>query len=85
MNEEKMTFSGPHPVINALECKACTRCTLVCPKHCLVLGDELNARGYRFVKYTGEGCVGCASCFYACPEPNAIEVHIPVAEKKTEA
>ena len=79
MSEETMVI-GPRPVITALECKACGRCVAVCPKKCLALGTELNARGYKFVQYSGEGCVGCASCFYACPEPNAIEIHIPIKE-----
>ena len=79
---ENATPTGPRPVITALECKACGRCVAVCPKNCLALGDELNARGYKFAQYKGEGCIGCANCFYACPEPNAIEVHIPVKEKK---
>lgn len=72
--------AGPYPAINTLECKGCGRCTLVCPKNCLALGADLNARGYHFVQYSGSGCVGCASCFYACPEPNAIEVHIPLRD-----
>ena len=53
----------------------------MCPKKVLALGDKLNARGYRYVEYAGEGCIGCANCFYACPEPNAIEVHVPVKGK----
>ena len=42
------------------------------------MGRELNARGYTFAKYAGAGCIGCLNCFYVCPEPNAIEVHLPV-------
>lgn len=67
----------PYPVINALECKACGRCVVACPKQVLVMGEAINERGYRFAVYTGAGCIGCAACFYTCPEPNAIEVHIP--------
>lgn len=81
MSENPSPAAGPRPVVNELECKACGRCVLVCPKKVLSLGDELNARGYKFVKYAGEGCIGCANCFYACPEPNALEVHIPVKGK----
>jgi NAD-dependent dihydropyrimidine dehydrogenase PreA subunit len=29
------------------------------------------------VVYAGEGCIGCATCFYTCPEPHALEIHIP--------
>jgi len=25
----------------------------------------------------GDGCIGCLNCFYVCPEPNAIAVHVP--------
>ena len=71
----------PYPEINPLECKSCSRCVVACPKHCIEIGKELNARGYHYAVYTGEGCIGCATCFYCCPEPNAIAVHIPVKEK----
>jgi acetyl-CoA synthetase len=71
----------PHPVINALECKACERCIVACPANVLKLGEELNARGYHFAVYSGEGCIGCGNCYYTCPEPFAIEVHIPSKEK----
>lgn len=77
MSDNETKPAGPHPVIDALECKACGRCIAACPKKVIRMGDELNTRGYTFAQYTGEGCIGCASCFYACPEPNAIEVHIP--------
>ena len=65
----------PKPVINPLECKACGRCIIACPKDCLKMSTELNARGYTYAEYTGEGCIGCGNCYYTCPEPNAIEVH----------
>ena len=63
-----------YPVINPLECKACGRCIAACPKKVLRMGEELNARGYTFALYAGEGCCGCCNCFYTCPEPAAIEV-----------
>ncbi len=71
-------ISKPYPLINALECKSCGRCVVSCPKQVLRIGQELNERGYHYVVYSGEGCIGCNNCFYTCPEPNAIEVHIPV-------
>jgi NAD-dependent dihydropyrimidine dehydrogenase PreA subunit len=46
----------------------------------LRIGDKLNERGYHYVVYAGSGCIGCNNCFYDCPEPNAIEVHIPYAD-----
>lgn len=67
----------PRPIIAALECKACGRCVVACPKGLLKLGDQLNTRGYRGILYAGEGCIGCAACFYTCPEPNALAVRLP--------
>jgi len=70
----------PYPLINSLECKACERCVLDCPVNVLKLGDKLNERGYRFAVYAGEGCIGCGNCVHTCPEPLAVEVHIPTKE-----
>lgn len=78
--ENNIKRTEPYPVIDALECKACGRCIAVCPKKVLDMGTELNARGYPFARYLGQGCIGCANCFYNCPEPNAISVHIPLKE-----
>ena len=50
---------------------------MACPKGVLSIGKQLNPRGYRAVVYAGTGCIGCASCFYTCPEPYALEIHIP--------
>ena len=74
----------PYPIINAKECKACERCVIDCPANVLKLGDEFNERGYRSVVYTGDGCIGCGACYYTCPEPNALAVHIPSKEKVEE-
>ena len=67
----------PYPLISVLECKACGRCIVACPKGVLEMGDEINERGYHYVVYKGQGCIGCGNCFYTCPEPSAIEVHTP--------
>ncbi|WNY22727.1 hypothetical protein MmiHf6_00120 [Methanimicrococcus hongohii] len=75
---------SPYPVIHTLECKACGRCILDCPRKVLEMGTVLNERGYTYVVYKGEGCSGCGNCYYMCPEPNAIEVHVP-KKTKTEA
>ena len=72
-----MSDNKPYPVIHDIECKACTRCVFACPVKVLALGEKLNVRGYRYAVYSGSGCTGCGNCFYTCPEPNAIEVHIP--------
>jgi acetyl-CoA synthetase len=70
----------PYPAIAAVECKACERCILACPTNVLKMGMELNQRGYRYVTYSGDGCIGCGACYYTCPEPLAIEVHVPHKE-----
>ncbi|HOT06928.1 MAG: Acetyl-coenzyme A synthetase [Methanosaeta sp. PtaB.Bin039] len=75
----------PYPIIRSEECKACERCIVACPVNVLKMGEEFNQRGYRFVVYTGEGCIGCGSCYYTCPEPLALEVHVPSKEKETQS
>ena len=71
----------PYPVINAVECKACGRCVIACPKNLIALSEDLNERGYHFAVYSGKGCIGCGNCYYTCPEPNAMELHIPDKKK----
>ncbi len=67
----------PYPEIDPTECKACGRCIEACPRGVLQLGTDLNSRGYRYVRYTGQGCIGCANCFYVCPEPHTFVIHKP--------
>jgi len=70
-----------YPVINTLECKACGRCVISCNKNLLNISDKMNERGYHYIEYAGSGCTGCANCYYSCPEPFAIEIHIPMKEQ----
>jgi 2-oxoisovalerate ferredoxin oxidoreductase delta subunit len=81
MSETKEKKS-PYPVINKLECKACERCILACKKGVLEMSDDVNPRGYHYVIFKGEDCTGCGDCYYTCPEPLAIEVHIPKKAKQ---
>lgn len=67
----------PYPVFNELECKACERCILACRPGVLKMSEDINERGYHYAVYKGEGCTGCGDCYYTCPEPLAVEVHIP--------
>ena len=60
--------------IRSEECKGCERCTLACPRGVLKMGTELNQMSFPYVKYSGEGCIGCGACFYTCPEPGAITI-----------
>jgi NAD-dependent dihydropyrimidine dehydrogenase PreA subunit len=46
----------------------------------LRFADHTNRRGFVPVEYIGEGCTGCAICFYNCPEFYALEVYIPDKE-----
>jgi 2-oxoisovalerate ferredoxin oxidoreductase delta subunit len=81
MSEEK----EPYPIINILECKGCERCIISCKKGFLKMSEAINDRGYHYAVYTGKGCTGCGDCYYTCPEPLAIEVHVPRTSKsKTE-
>lgn len=78
---ERKEKKDPYPVINTLECKACERCILACKKGSLKMSNDVNSRGYHYVVYEGEGCTGCGDCYYTCPEPLAIEVHLPKRAK----
>lgn len=63
-------------------CKGCKVCIEACPKHCIVMGSEINKMGYQFAKFKNPGCIGCGICFYVCPEPGAITVCKDEEEKK---
>jgi len=79
------TDNEPYPVINVIECKACGRCVIACPKQLLQMSNDINERGYHYAVYKGKGCIGCGNCYYTCPEPLAIEVNIPDKKKNTAA
>jgi 2-oxoisovalerate ferredoxin oxidoreductase delta subunit len=64
-----------HPDIIQDECKGCGRCINACPKNCLRFSEKMNGKGYVPAVYIGEGCNGCAICFYNCPEPYALVVY----------
>ena len=66
--------AGPTVIIHADNCKACGLCIEYCPKHVLRAGTTINKLGYEATEYVGEGCIGCGTCFYSCPEPDAITV-----------
>jgi len=72
----------PRPVIDEDECKGCGRCIEACPKKVLRYAGRINRKGFDPAEYTGEGCTGCAICFYNCPAPYAIEIH--TADEKGE-
>ncbi len=75
--EEKTEGALPCPEIEEDSCKGCGRCVAACPKKCLSIQEHMNRMGIRPVGYAGTGCIGCAMCFYNCPEPYAIKVVKP--------
>ena len=57
------------------ECKGCAVCVSVCPRNCLIMSGELNAKGYDYVRFVNaEACTACGLCFLNCPEPGALTV-----------
>lgn len=53
-------------------CKGCELCTLVCPKHIIIMDQpSTNRKGYHPATVRPEDmeqCVGCASCAKICPD-----------------
>jgi len=50
-------------------CKGCELCVVACPKDCLVMGENVNKKGYHYVVFNDiENCVGCADCAVVCPD-----------------
>ncbi|KZX13482.1 4Fe-4S dicluster domain-containing protein [Methanobrevibacter filiformis] len=78
---DKKTKLEPYPIIKKNECKACERCIIGCKQNALEMSKDLNDIGYYYAKYKGKNCNGCGDCYYTCPEPLAIEVHIPKKKK----
>ena len=70
-----MSDKIPKVEITPEECKGCELCVAECPKKVLSMSKEINQFGYNYAQYSGDGCIGCGFCFYACPEPGAITVY----------
>ena len=73
---------APGVVVHADLCKACGLCIRHCPRKVLRRGKAINELGYEATEYVGEGCVGCGTCFYVCPEPGALTVVRPAKREK---
>ena len=63
-----------HVKVDADLCKSCRVCVETCPKHCLLIGSDINALGYQAVKFDSVECTACGMCFYVCPEPGVLTV-----------
>ena len=56
-------------------CKGCRYCIGACPQKIIRVGDDTNAKGYRFVgQIDADKCTGCKLCGIVCPDA-AIEVY----------
>jgi len=75
MTSHTLNFNVPRMESSTEECKGCHLCVHACPENAIEIAEELNSRGFHFVRYKGENCTGCGICFYACPEPGAITVY----------
>ncbi len=68
---------APRVIIRVELCKACGLCIVHCPRQVLRPGSYINELGYVSTEYAGEGCIGCGTCYYVCPEPGAVAVYRP--------
>jgi 2-oxoglutarate ferredoxin oxidoreductase subunit delta len=56
-------------VVNTERCKGCDLCVIACPANILILGKEVNTKGYNYVQILHpDNCTGCANCGYVCPD-----------------
>lgn len=56
--------------INKYYCKGCQLCINFCPKHALILSNNINEFGYKYaeLKPGNNGCTGCGICRIVCPD-----------------
>jgi 2-oxoglutarate ferredoxin oxidoreductase subunit delta len=55
--------------INRDYCKGCGLCIGFCPRHCLVLSEDINEYGYRTASLKSDAnCTGCGICKTMCPD-----------------
>lgn len=57
-------------VIDMERCKGCELCPTACTPKLIVMGEELNKRGYHPAIFVDEGnlCTGCNLCATVCPD-----------------
>jgi len=55
--------------LNSEQCKGCGFCVEFCPTRVLVMGEELNAKGYHTPQVVNlDACTGCDLCGLYCPD-----------------
>jgi 2-oxoglutarate ferredoxin oxidoreductase subunit delta len=66
---EEIKIKPPKISINKDRCKGCGYCTEFCPRDALIMGQEINAKGYISATIADENkCLGCGLCEIICPE-----------------
>lgn len=55
-------------IIDAVFCKGCELCLVVCKPQALSIGAERNAKGYLTPSINAEACIACRNCEIICPE-----------------
>lgn len=55
-------------MLNDAWCKSCGYCIAQCPKKALMIGNRLNAKGYKYVVLDPDKCIGCGMCYAVCPD-----------------
>jgi len=55
-------------VINIERCKGCGVCVPTCPQEVIILGPEVNQKGYNYLVKVNDNCTGCTNCAVVCPD-----------------
>lgn len=54
--------------IDIEKCKGCELCIEECPPRAMILGSQINQKGYQFAVLAKDICTGCINCALVCPE-----------------
>jgi 2-oxoglutarate ferredoxin oxidoreductase subunit delta len=66
----------PRIVIDPDLCKGCELCAKACAQKVLVMGLDINDKGYFYAQVAEPmRCLGCRLCCIACPDV-AIQMHV---------
>lgn len=72
-------------LINKEICKGCELCITACPQECLLLSNNINLRGYRYIELIDGKCTGCVNCALVCPDVVFTVYRQPKAKAKQSA